>query len=79
MRIELFGANSEDSKYAPRYGESFSAVLVCFAVLIVLSQGLRFMLVRRNKNRDEKYGPPTTQFGLDDMTDKENKSFRWMI
>lgn len=37
------------------------------------------MLSRRNKIRDEKYGPPQYRHGLEDMTDRENKSFRWVI
>lgn len=68
-----------DAKYAPRYDESFTGLLIFFAVLIVLAQGLRFMLSRRNKRRNEKYGEPETQHGLDDMTDRQNKSFRWVI
>jgi hypothetical protein len=40
---------------------------------------LRFFLARKNKVRDEKYGPPQFQHGLDDLTDKENKSFRWVL
>ncbi|SPN99240.1 related to allantoate permease [Cephalotrichum gorgonifer] len=66
------------AKYAPRYDESFAGILVCFVVLVVMALALRVMLSRRNKKRDEKYGEPRSQNGLDDMTDKENKSFRWM-
>lgn len=45
----------------------------------MLAQGLRVILSRRNRRRDEKYGEPQYQHGLEDMTDRENKSFRWVI
>ena len=48
-------------------------------MLIVLALSLRVLLSRRNKKRDEKYGEPSTQHGLEDMTDRQNKSFRWVI
>ncbi|KAJ4226413.1 hypothetical protein NW759_005000 [Fusarium solani] len=68
-----------DAKYAPRYDESFTGVLICFATLCVISLGLRLLLARRNAGRDAKYGAPEFQHGLDDITDKENKSFRWTL
>ncbi|KAJ4315957.1 hypothetical protein N0V84_008091 [Fusarium piperis] len=67
------------ARYAPRYGESFIGILIFFATLAGLSFGLRFFLERRNKRRDEKYGVPDFQDGLEDITDKENKSFRYKL
>lgn len=52
---------------------------MCFAAIVVIALGLRFMLSRRNNRRDKKYGAPQFQHGLEDMTDKQNKSFRWVI
>ncbi|SPO04690.1 related to allantoate permease [Cephalotrichum gorgonifer] len=67
------------SRYAPRYDESFIGVLICFAVQFVIALGLRVLLMRRNKNRDVKYGRPEFQHGLEDVTDKQNKSFRYTV
>lgn len=37
------------------------------------------MLVRENERRDRDFGPPTTSHGLEDLTDRENKSFRYNL
>ncbi|KAM5358994.1 hypothetical protein ACJZ2D_014819 [Fusarium nematophilum] len=68
-----------DAKYGPRYDESFIGILVCFATLLTISIILRLLLSRRNAGRNEKYGEPEFQHGLEDVTDKENKSFRYTL
>lgn len=61
--------------FAPRYNNSFIGVLVLFVVVLFVAQALRFALVRENSHRDRLYGPPGTEHGLEDQTDKENKKF----
>jgi hypothetical protein len=34
---------------------------------------------RKNRLRDEKYGVSGTVYGLEDLTDDENKDFRYVI
>ncbi|KAH6982676.1 major facilitator superfamily domain-containing protein [Ilyonectria destructans] len=68
-----------DAKYAPRYDQSFIGIMICFAVCVFVSLGLRFMLARENKTRDRLYGAPEISHGLEDMTDCENKSFRYNL
>ena len=67
------------SSYAPRYNESFTGILICFAVCAVCAETLRFLLDRNNKKRQSMYGPPDISHGLEDLTDGENKSFRYQI
>lgn len=66
-------------KYAPRYDSSFTGMLICFVIAFALAEILRLHLKRINDHRDEKYGPPTTENALGNMTDKENKSFRYQL
>lgn len=54
-------------------------ILVCFVALFCISIILRFFLARRNAARDAKYGEPDFTHGLEDVTDKQNKSFRWKL
>lgn len=68
-----------DASYAPRYDPSFTGILICFVVCCVCSEVLRFFLARENRRRDEQYGPADFSNGLDDLTDKENKSFRYHL
>jgi hypothetical protein len=67
------------SKYAPRYDESFIGIMICFAICVGVSLALRVMLARENSSRDRQYGQPELSHGLEDMTDKENKSFRYNL
>ncbi|RSM12099.1 hypothetical protein CEP52_002617 [Fusarium oligoseptatum] len=64
-----------DAKYAPRYDESFIGIMICFAICVGVSLALRLMLARENSSRDRQYGQPELSHGLEDMTDRENKSF----
>ncbi|KAM6513018.1 hypothetical protein FSOLCH5_010714 [Fusarium solani] len=68
-----------DAKYAPRYDESFIGIMICFAICVGVSLALRVMLARENSSRDRQYGQPELSHGLEDMTDKENKSFRYNL
>jgi hypothetical protein len=67
------------SSYAPRYDKSFTGVMICFVVCFFCAEILRFFLARENKKREEQFGPPDDAHGLEDLTDKENKSFRYHL
>jgi hypothetical protein len=65
--------------YAPRYDRSFTGIMICFVVCFFASEIVRFFLARENKKRDAQYGEPDDVHGLEDLTDKENKSFRYHL
>ncbi|EAQ91661.1 hypothetical protein CHGG_03596 [Chaetomium globosum CBS 148.51] len=75
----IIGPLMFDASYAPRYDKSFTGVMICFVVCFFCSEILRFFLVRENKNREAQYGPPDDAQGLEDFTDRENKSFRYHL
>jgi hypothetical protein len=53
--------------------------MLCFAVCFFLAHAIRFALQRQNRMRDEKFGTPGTERGLEDLSDKENMSFRYSL
>ncbi|KPA36847.1 allantoate permease [Fusarium langsethiae] len=75
----IIGPLMFDAKFAPRYDQSFTGIMICFAVCVVAALGLRFLLERENKQRELNYGPPDVSHGLEDLTDRENKSFRYNL
>ncbi|GFP59123.1 hypothetical protein ACSS6W_007790 [Trichoderma asperelloides] len=75
----VMGSLLFDQKFAPKFSQSFTGILVCFAVCFFLAQVVRFMLDRENKNRTKLYGPPTFDKALEDLSDKENTSFRYAL
>ncbi|KXX81879.1 Thiamine pathway transporter THI73 [Madurella mycetomatis] len=68
-----------DASYAPRYDQSFTGILICFVVCFFCAEILRFFLARENKKREDQYGSPDDVHGLEDLTDRENKSFRYRL
>lgn len=46
---------------------------------MVLCELSRFLLSRENKRRDREYGPPGISHGLEDVTEKDNKDFRYQL
>lgn len=68
-----------ERKFAPKFGQSFTGVLICFAICFVLAQVVRFVLDRENKERSRVHGPPTFEKGLEDLSDRENFSFRYAL
>ncbi|KAG6029376.1 hypothetical protein E4U19_000984 [Claviceps sp. Clav32 group G5] len=68
-----------DAQWSPHYGPSFMGLMICFSICFTTALALRFMLVRENERRDRDFGPPTTSHGLEDLTDRENKSFRYNL
>ncbi|KAL7794056.1 pyridoxal phosphate-dependent transferase [Trichoderma afarasin] len=63
-----------DQKFAPKFGQSFTGVLICFVICFFLAQVVRFVLDRENEERTRIHGPPTFEKGLDDLSDRENIS-----
>lgn len=70
----------------PRYFIAFATHLGCYTLLVFIIIGLRMYLVRQNKIRDEMaqsgvYEASTDQLAhaYEDLTDKENPSFRYVI
>jgi hypothetical protein len=66
-------------KSAPGYNESFIGIMACYVVAMVFCQLTRFMLARENRRCDAEYGPPGISHGLEDMTEKEKKDFRYQL
>ncbi|KAK4940890.1 hypothetical protein LTR10_019043 [Elasticomyces elasticus] len=69
-----FNANS-----APRYDPGFRAMVICFALCAGLAQAFRALLSFDNRKRQKTHGDPTIEHGLEDLTDEENKSFRYHL
>ncbi|KAF0323656.1 hypothetical protein K4K61_006288 [Colletotrichum sp. SAR11_59] len=71
---------------APRYFIAFATHLGCYALLILIIIGLRIHLTRQNRKRDEmaasgvaEASPDYTAHAFEDMTDRENLSFRYVF
>ncbi|UQC73840.1 uncharacterized protein CLUP02_00487 [Colletotrichum lupini] len=75
----IIGPLMFDAKFAPRYDESFTGIMICFAVCVFVAITLRWALDRENKRRDRVHGPPELSHGLQDRTDRENESFRYNL
>ncbi|KAG5997355.1 hypothetical protein E4U43_002646 [Claviceps pusilla] len=68
-----------NATWGPRYDQSFLGLMICFAVCFATALALRAMLVRENNRREREFGPPETSHGLQDLTDRENTSFRYNL
>ncbi|KAL2853193.1 putative MFS transporter [Aspergillus pseudodeflectus] len=75
----IIGPLTFDADDAPRYDPGFQATVICFAICCVLAQVFRALLLGQNKRRDREYGVPSAEHGLEDLTDGENKSFRYPL
>lgn len=53
--------------------------MACFAAAMFISEGTRFLLSRENKRRDAEFGLPGESQGLQDLTEKDNKDFRYQL
>ncbi|KAH7189869.1 MFS transporter [Fusarium oxysporum] len=75
----IIGPLMFDAKFAPRYNESFTGIMICFTICVFAAFALRWLFDRENKHRDTTYGSPNLSHGLEDLTDRENKSFRYRL
>jgi hypothetical protein len=69
----------ENRKFALGYNQSFIGIMACYGIAMVVCQCTRFILARENRRRDAEYGLPGMSHGLQDMTEKENKDFRYQL
>ncbi|KAK4233554.1 major facilitator superfamily domain-containing protein, partial [Achaetomium macrosporum] len=74
-----FVAYSVGNIIGPLMFDAFTGVLICFVICLFCAEVLRVFLARENKKRDAPYGPPDDAHGLEDLTDRENKSFRYCL
>lgn len=72
-------------KDKPRYFPAFATHIACYSVLVIVIFALRFHLKRQNKRRDElaaqgnsAANDPQLLRAFEDLTDKENLSFRYV-
>lgn len=70
----IFTANQ-----APAYKGGFTGVTICTVYAGIAAQVARFILMRRNKKRQEEYGDPTYDEAFTDKTDHKNKNFRYLM
>ncbi|KAG6039309.1 hypothetical protein E4U41_002978 [Claviceps citrina] len=75
----IIGPMLFDAKWAPRYKVSFIGIMMCFTLCFSTALALRYMLASENQRRERDFGPPETSHGLQDLTDRENKSFRYNL
>jgi hypothetical protein len=67
-----------DTDQAPGYRKGFIATMSVTAFGMVFSQFMRFHLRQRNKRRD-RAGESGSAHGLEDITDFENRDFRYSL
>ncbi|KAJ5752588.1 hypothetical protein N7520_009505 [Penicillium odoratum] len=68
------------AREAPRYKSGFLAIMICFAISTVTILVLRYLLVLENNKRDRTSVPVEQreeELRLADLTDIENKNFRY--
>ncbi|KAE8420570.1 major facilitator superfamily domain-containing protein [Aspergillus pseudocaelatus] len=68
-----------DARYAPRYDKSFIGLMICFVVCFCTSLLLRQALAVENRSRDREFLGQSRGEGLEDMTDKDNRHFRYNL
>lgn len=78
----IIGPHAFLASEAPIYSTGCTVTMCCAAGQVVLSFMIRALLIRRNKKRDEMYGPALTGQALtegliEDLTDFENSNFRY--
>lgn len=71
---------------APHYRSGFVAMIVCFVAQVVILGAYWVVCRRENRKRDREYGQPgqdagreQIEQGLSDLTDRENRHFRYAL
>ena len=59
-------------------GGWISSAVVMLGVIFLAAFG-RWHLGRENARRDREYGPPSNEYGLEDLTDRQNMNFRYIL
>lgn len=79
----IIGPQTFKSDQAPKYTGAIIAMTTCYALCMLLGLWYGFACYLENKKRDEKLRMSGNEWGADhdmdfmDLTDKENKSFRY--
>jgi len=63
----------------PKFSGGFIACVVVSAGDLLFSVWGLWWYTRKNRRRDEKFGLSTFSHGLEDLTDSENKDFRYVV
>jgi hypothetical protein len=72
---EIFGASP-----GPIYRAGFEGSFICLCCVIALAAGTVTMLYYENKRRDRATGGPIGLHTIDeDLTDKQNEDFRYVL
>ncbi|KIW29538.1 uncharacterized protein PV07_05350 [Cladophialophora immunda] len=64
---------------APRYDPGMMGTVACLSCSFFIAIVLRFYLSWENRRRDRAFGEPGCENGLSDLTDQENKDFRYKL
>ncbi|VUC28703.1 unnamed protein product [Clonostachys rosea] len=79
----IIGPHAFIGAESPTYPTGCKTIISCAAGQIVCVVLLRVLLVRRNKMRDEAHGPAeatmNTEDAIIDLTDFENRNFRYLL
>ncbi|CAK7898101.1 allantoate permease [[Candida] anglica] len=82
----IVGSNIFYAYQAPKYISGMIGLITSYVGMIVLAISYRYLLVWRNKKRDQEQGGYTEEIarqavidGFKDMTDKENRGFRYSL
>jgi hypothetical protein len=65
-------------KDAPRYLSGFIVHIGVYGAYTILVLGTRFLIIRRNKQKDASSQEITHDLAFQDLTDKENPNFRYV-
>ena len=58
----------------PHYPTAFRAIMICYALVLVMAMGLRFYLTLENKRRDQKEGIQSVQDVVEGMDEGEERT-----
>ncbi|KAH8819381.1 major facilitator superfamily domain-containing protein [Xylogone sp. PMI_703] len=75
----MLGPVCFSSTPGPVYRGGFIACTVSIAAVMVVALISRIILARENARRDREFGPPDNSHALDDLSDRENMNFRYML
>lgn len=80
----IIGSNIFFAREAPKYTSAMNGLITCYCLMIGLGVAYAFLMMWRNKKREEIQGPYTEEIrqeaiinGFKDMTDLENLGFRY--
>lgn len=77
----IIGPQLFKTSEAPHYNTAFEAIMICYALVVLLATGLRFYLITVNKRRsmEELSVVEHEEMADDDETDFTAKGFRYRI